>query len=107
MLSGKIRQKSLSWSFSGWPLVRLIIHYDSSDHFMILTFHTFTAHRVAGAIIFPDWLRKSQHRPIITLFIQLVKMQMQMQNAIQSMPEKQRRWTQDETDKVRIVDLLT
>ena len=27
-------------------------------------------------------------------------MQMQMQNAIQSMPEKQRRWTQDETDKV-------
>ena len=30
-----------------------------------------------------------------------------MQNAIQSMPEKQRRWTQDETDKVRIVDLLT
>ena len=34
-------------------------------------------------------------------------MQMQMQNAIQSMPEKQRRWTQDETDKVRIVDLLT
>ena len=34
-------------------------------------------------------------------------MQMQMQNAIQSMPEKQRRWTQDETDKVRIVDFLT
>ena len=28
-------------------------------------------------------------------------MQMQMQNAIQSMPEKQRRWTQDETDKVK------